>query len=234
MPSQLEIPPLTQPLVDGETGLISRAWLPWFSQLEKLVRGNNERWTTANRPTADLFIGRYGYNSDRYIVEFWDGTGWISQPAAGVVDYHGKDSPQKGWLECDGSAVSRTAYAALFAEIGTVHGAGDGSTTFNVPDLRGEFIRGWDHGRGVDTGRVFGSTQLDAMQGHRHPQWSNGAWATTLNPVDVSNMVVTGNTDGTTSLSTYGATVTDGSYGTPRTAAETRGRNVALLPIIKT
>ena len=51
---------------------------------------------------------------------------------------------------CDGSAVSRTAYASLFAAIGTNYGAGDGSSTFNVPDLRGQFLRGVDGSAGVD------------------------------------------------------------------------------------
>ena len=58
--------------------------------------------------------------------------------------------------------VSRTTYADLFAACGTAYGAGDGSTTFALPDLRGEFIRGFDDGRGVDSGRVFGSAQSDA------------------------------------------------------------------------
>ena len=64
-----------------------------------------------------------------------------------------------GYLKCDGAAVSRTTYAALFAKLGTTWGAGNGTTTFNLPDLRGEFIRGADDGRGLDTGRVFGSVQ---------------------------------------------------------------------------
>ena len=65
-------------------------------------------------------------------------------------------TPPTGWLKCNGAAISRTAYAKLFAAIGTVFGAGDGFTTFNLPDLRGEFVRGWDDGRGVDGGRAFG------------------------------------------------------------------------------
>ena len=55
-----------------------------------------------------------------------------------------------GWLECDGSAVSRTTYADLYAAIGTAWGYGDNATTFNLPDFRGRFPRGWDHGAGVD------------------------------------------------------------------------------------
>lgn len=64
-----------------------------------------------------------------------------------------------GFLKCDGAAVSRSTYAALFAVCGTTFGVGNGSTTFNLPDLRGEFIRGLDDGRGVDSGRVLGSAQ---------------------------------------------------------------------------
>ena len=48
-----------------------------------------------------------------------------------------------GWLACDGALISRTVCPALFTAIGVVYGAGDGATTFAVPDLRGEFVRGW-------------------------------------------------------------------------------------------
>lgn len=65
----------------------------------------------------------------------------ISAPSGTVVALAGEAVPY-GWLECHGAAVSRQTYATLFAVIGTRYGAGDGSTTFNLPDLRGEFIRG--------------------------------------------------------------------------------------------
>lgn len=71
-------------------------------------------------------------------------------------------------LVCDGKAYSRTDYAELFAKIGTTFGAGDGSTTFNVPDLRGQFIRGLDLGRGVDENRQLGSLQDDVFKSHNH------------------------------------------------------------------
>lgn len=68
----------------------------------------------------------------------------------GLVSAWAVNSQPYGWLECNGSAISRTNYARLFDQIGTTFGAGNGTTTFNIPDLRGEFIRGWDNGRGVD------------------------------------------------------------------------------------
>ena len=73
-----------------------------------------------------------------------------------------------GAYECDGRAVSRTDDAALFAVLGTAFGEGDGVATFNIPDMRGEFPRGWDHGRGVDADRIFGSAQADMLAAHDH------------------------------------------------------------------
>lgn len=73
-----------------------------------------------------------------------------------------------GWLYCSGQGVSRTTYSALFAMISTTYGAGDGSTTFNLPDLRGAFVRGWDDGRGFDPGRAFATYQADVFASHTH------------------------------------------------------------------
>jgi microcystin-dependent protein len=86
----------------------------------------------------------------------------------GTVAYFSAATAPDSWLVCNGQAISRTEYDVLFARIGTTYGAGNGSTTFNVPDLRGEFIRGWDGGRGVDSGRTFGSAQVDELKSHTH------------------------------------------------------------------
>ena len=103
-----------------------------------------------------------------------DGSGnlsFVALPQAvptGSVHIMATTTAPSGYLKCNGAAVSRTTYADLFAIIGTTHGAGDGSTTFNVPDLRGEFVRGWDDSRGVDSGRSFGSSQGDNNKQHNH------------------------------------------------------------------
>lgn len=93
--------------------------------------------------------------------------------------------PPDGFLTCDGSAISRTIYSNLFDIIGTVFGQGNGSTTFTLPDLRGDFIRGWDKGRGVDVGRAFGSFQADAFRNHSHDIYAlnarNDTWNEALN-----------------------------------------------------
>ena len=72
------------------------------------------------------------------------------------------------YLECNGAAVSRTTYSALFAVIGTAYGAGNGSSTFNLPDLRGEFVRGFDNGKGTDSGRSIATSQGEATKAHNH------------------------------------------------------------------
>lgn len=73
---------------------------------------------------------------------------------SGIVFAFAGTSAPTGWLLCDGSAISRTTYADLFARIGTAHGSGDGSTTFNLPDYRGRFLRGRDGGSNRDPDRA--------------------------------------------------------------------------------
>lgn len=102
-------------------------------------------------------------------------------PAGTVVAFAGTTAPA-GWLMCDGTAVSRTTYARLYADIGNAHGYGDNSTTFNVPDYRGRFLRGVDGAAGNDpdkagrtamttggnVGNSVGSVQGDAFKSHTH------------------------------------------------------------------
>lgn len=88
-------------------------------------------------------------------------------PASSVV-YFPRTTAPTGWLKANGAAVSRTAYAELFAVIGTTFGTGDGVNTFNLPDLRGEFVRGLDDGRGVDAARTIGSQQAGSVENHNH------------------------------------------------------------------
>jgi phage-related tail fiber protein len=125
--------------------------------------------------------------------------------------------------------LSRTTYADLFAVIGTTFGDGDGSTTFKVPDLRGEFIRGWSADRsGVDVDRDFGSTQGDAIRNITGTVGTvganstvNGAFAKISGGVDIDN---SGLPDQAVDF--------DASRVVP-TADENRPRNIALLACIK-
>ncbi|WP_208442322.1 phage tail protein [Bartonella raoultii] len=87
---------------------------------------------------------------------------------AGFIGTFAMQAIPSGWLLCDGSAYSRSFYSDLFAAIGTTWGSGDGLRTFNVPDLRGMFLRGFDDGRNIDRGRSFASVQQDLIQSHHH------------------------------------------------------------------
>ena len=147
-----------------------------------------------------------------------------------------------GFLECNGATISRTTYASLFSKIGTTYGVGDGSTTFAIPDLRGEFIRGWDNGRGVDSSRTIGSIQQQSFQSHNHAAGvsTSGGHAHPFNKAEgyasgMDGWVGQGNPAyGTTTLWTGGAgehthTVDVYSNG----SQETRPRNIALMYCIK-
>lgn len=163
----------------------------------------------------------------------------------GHIDYTARTTAPAGWMACDGRALSRSVYASLFAAIGTTYGAGDGSTTFNIPDLRGEFIRGVDGGRGVDTGRVQGSAQAGQNASHTHTGTSDagGAHSHTVSPVlksatsGSSSSGVASTTTTTNDGSTYGTSAAAAHTHTFTTAAaggtEARPRNVALLAIIR-
>lgn len=93
-------------------------------------------------------------------------------PVGTSIMYNGTTAPT-GYLKENGAAYSRTVYHKLFARIGTTFGAGDGSTTFNVPDTRAEFIRGLDDGRGIDVGRVLGVAQSSQNKSHTHTGSTN-------------------------------------------------------------
>lgn len=99
----------------------------------------------------------------------------IDAAGVGLVGMFAMDTPPAGWLRANGSAVSRATFSALFARIGTRFGAGDGSTTFNLPDLRGRFPRFWDDGRGIDIGRTLGSDQAGTIQSHTHTASTSSA-----------------------------------------------------------
>lgn len=175
---------------------------------------------------------------------------------SGTVQFYASTVAPTGWLKANGAAVSRTAYAALFTAIGTIYGAGDGATTFNLPDLRGEFPRGWDDGRGIDSNRAIGTAQAQAYLSHNHgvsdPGHAHGVWdpghahylnyQIPLNTGDtdrggtssifsIDNSIIPTTAANTTGIQIYGSPTyisIQNSGGT-----ETRPRNIALLAIIK-
>lgn len=83
-------------------------------------------------------------------------------PTGSVISFAGTTAPNADWLLCDGAAVSRTTFAALFALVSTSFGVGDGSTTFNVPDLRGRAAIGLDNLGGSSANRIT-DTNADTL-----------------------------------------------------------------------
>lgn len=174
-------------------------------------------------------------------------------PSGTVLTLAGTAIPT-GYLNCNGAAVSRSAFASLFAVIGTTYGAGDGSTTFNLPDLRGVFVRGWDNGRGQDPRRTFGTYQGDSFRQHSHGISDPGHTHGVYDPGHAHSITVANNgtypvnfvnasyiSGGSFSMNTnvaatgigiYGATT--GITGTNVTGgSETTPKNVAMTYIIK-
>lgn len=151
---------------------------------------------------------------------------------AGMVAYFAQWAPPGGWLVANGAAVSRTAYADLYAAIGDRYGAGDGFTSFNLPDLRGEFIRGFDGSRGIDQGRELGSAQSDDFKAHTHNLVSTIKNGDLLSPTNqiARETAAGGDTEyhlrGTSSAATLGKSSATG-------GTETRPRNIAMQPCIK-
>ena len=159
----------------------------------------------------------------------------------GTIRASAHSSPEADELECDGSAISRSTYSDLFTKIGTTWGVGDGSSTFNIPDLRGAFLRGTgSHGSETMAdsnpfaGPSLGAFENDQLQGHRMNKNPSG--------LAEFNLTVTGggNTYGAgypnyapATNTTTGDPVTDGSNGTPRTGDETRPFNAGVKFYIK-
>ncbi|MBX2831277.1 MAG: tail fiber protein [Rhodospirillales bacterium] len=157
----------------------------------------------------------------------------LQVPIASIHAFATQTVPD-GYLICDGSAISRTEYTELFGALGTVWGAGDGTSTFNIPDLRGEFMRGFDAGRGVDDGRVFGTQQEFAIENIT----GRFGGSALRGGNDVFEGVFGDNIEGLLSQSP-GASIYE-PYGIDfdasrvvNTANETRPRNVAITYAIK-
>lgn len=164
------------------------------------------------------------------------GLSYVAQGSpSGVISAFGGTTAPAGYLLCDGSTVSRATYADLFAAIGENFGEGDGSTTFHLPDLRGQFLRGVDGGAGRDpdaagrsamntggnTGDNVGSVQSHAMQLHNH----NAALGASGTAPPFSAVFNSTNTATATPL-------TNGMTG--NTSSETRPTNAYVNYIIKT
>ena len=148
---------------------------------------------------------------------------WQPGTFSGQITWSATATPPPGWLVCDGASYFVTAYPALFAAISTMYGVGadkTGGTTFSVPDLRGQFIRGFDSTGNVDRdrgGKGFGTYQGDMFGRHNHgPDMGRRGDAS-------ERLLRWGDNDQRVS---FGRSEDTG-------GTETRPKNVALLPCIK-
>ena len=179
---------------------------------------NNKLYIRNENNTAWIEVGNLDQGASRFEP--------VNAVPVGAVNTFAMNVAPTGWLACDGSTVSRTTYSSLFAVVGTTYGSGDGSTTFKVPDLRGEFVRGWDDGRGVDSGRSFGSAQADEFEAHYHV--GGFAGVNSSGSFGASSVGTAGNLNEQLGLSTINHPNTSTVGG-----SETRPRNIALLYCIK-
>jgi len=168
----------------------------------------------------------------------------ISPTFTGLVAHFGTSTAPTGWLKCNGASISRTTFAPLFSVISTTYGVGVGTTSFQVPDLRGVFIRGWaDNQTTYDSGRAFNSNiQAEGIKSHTHTGSTN-AVGNHYHNVNYDDDISGGNS---TAYESSGAGGIDGDYRTEDAGAhshtlnidsfggtETRPVNMALLACIK-
>ena len=188
-----------------------------------LVSGNARVTGTLAIGTSSITLDGNA-NTISGVSTITDGSGgYISHPPGTLIFHCGSSAPA-GYIKANGATISRSAYSALFSSLGTTYGAGDGSTTFQIPDMRGQFPRGFDDGAGVDSGRTFGTSQSDAIVSHSHP-------------ISVPTVGSSGGDDASvprwsakTSI-VYAAPTANTSNNSGST--ETRPKNIALLACIK-
>jgi len=190
----------------------------------------------------NVIVGAGLTPNDDELDQFWQAIQALLVPGpVGSLLIMDGDVMPNGYLERDGAALSREDYADLWAYAQTVsnftiqsnktasyntyagyYGDGDGSTTFTIPDMRGEFIRGFDSGRGIDVGRAIASLQLDEFKNHIHPYQR----ATIQGNTGASGIVAdNGNYTGQTANFT--------SYINSAGGIETRPRNIAMMFCVK-
>ena len=160
----------------------------------------------------------------------------------GMISPFGMSSVPTGWLACDGSAISRTTYADLFTAIGTTWGAGDGSSTFALPDLQGAFLRGTgthnthqdarENGSAHFAGLSVGSFQDDQFQAHEH-SYTYWGWQTSTGYASGKSYVLNDQSNMNATITTHNGALVSGSNGTPRSGTETRPFNAGVKYCIK-
>ncbi|NWD04101.1 phage tail protein [Pseudomonas gingeri] len=219
-PITLGITPLAFEMLVGRTGVSAGTYT-------KLTVDKNGRVIAGTSPTT---LAGFGITDTYTKAEIESIVARSASLPVGAIVAFPRGTVPAGFLEVDGSVQSIAAYPDLAAYLGTAFNTGgEGAGNFRLPESRGEFLRGWDHGRGVDAGRALGSYQIDQFQGHRHgPLGTSTAYVTYG-----SGAGGAANSAGMIDRATTGDPVTDGVNGSPRTGNETRPRNLAVMWCLK-
>lgn len=207
------------------------------------VNADITQLTALNTPIL-VGTGGTGLTSSGPVGNFLMSTGttWESKDVgipivSGAVMAYYRTTAPTGWLECNGAAVSRVTYNDLWAAMGNPN-TGDLITTFKLPDLRGEFIRGWDHARGLDVGRPLGSWQDHDWKGFYQTDTGMAAYGGANGQIGkyAHQFIYMGK-----SITEYIGNLFTGYWAAPAAAigtkwdgSEVRPRNVALMYCIKT
>ena len=201
-------------MVIGQNGIINRA---------KQAKIDYE--TAANSEAAQIAKAEN-------LVSGREETQALANPTGTIIAF-AADNPPTGYLACNGQEVSRTTYSALFSVIGTKYGAGDGSTTFKVPDLRGEFLRGTGtntttrhSGESVGVHQNEGLPNISGTLGDVESNSASGAFSRTTGTVHVG----TGNGASTFGTITFSASNSNAIYGASSHVTPT---NTSVLYCIK-
>ena len=171
-----------------------------------------------------------------------------------MVSAFALQSCPSGWIAADGATPLRSLYPKLFAAMGTIHGSGNGSTTFHLPDYRGRFLRMVDGTASVDpdkasrtamnaggaVGNLVGSVQADSVQGHGHDFFVGNTASGFGHGNTFSQLALADDAGGRTLQSTRSGAQdiiqslkTFGAFGTPRVSTESRPSNAYVLYCIK-
>lgn len=210
-----------------------------------VIKTNNTTIITANdadvTTTVPVVLPGVPTTSLQAATKSYVDTAQTTASPSGIIAPFAGTSAPTGWLACQGQAISRTTYAALFTAIGTTWGAGDGSTTFNVPDLRGMFLRGTGtNTTGSSSGAVgpsVGSYAADTYLNHSHTATSTDSGHTHEIERRAGGSVIAGGSGQTVSSSTSGtgyANITTTVATSTTGGTETKPKNYGILYIIKT
>jgi microcystin-dependent protein len=210
----------------------------WHNRVDSALQGVERTGLMVFHPSAIYALGAPTVGSDGNYYEslvssntgndptatsgFWRlaGASFFSGNEAGDIKAVAHNNvPSQGWLKCNGAVLARSSYPRLFNMIGTAwNTGGESSVQFRLPDFRGEFLRGFDDGRGVDTGRTFASYQAGQIESHNHRQ--NAAQTAQFTPAPDTtlyyNMTGGGSTDFSSGPANQFTVFTGGSETRPR------------------